>query len=63
MFVVKVCADMGMKATPEDRAIAEVFKDLDEDNSDDITQDEFSRFLRRLFIAQKDESAKALAKK
>jgi Ca2+-binding EF-hand superfamily protein len=54
---------MGMKAVPEDRAIEEVFRDLDEDNSEDINQDEFCRFLRRLFIAQKDECAKALGKK
>ncbi|TNV84109.1 hypothetical protein FGO68_gene1095 [Halteria grandinella] len=62
-FVAKVCIDMGMKAVPEDRAMDEVFRDLDEDNSEDINQEEFGRFLRRLFIAQKDECAKALNKK
>ena len=62
-FVSKVCLDMGMKSVPDDRAIEDVFRDLDEDNSDDINQEEFGRFLRRLFISQKDECAKALGKK
>lgn len=61
MFVAKICSDMGMKTMPEDRAIEEVFKDLDEDNSENINQEELGRFLRRLFISQKDECAKALA--
>jgi Ca2+-binding EF-hand superfamily protein len=62
-FVVKVCQDMGMKTQPDSTAINEVFKDLDEDNSDSVSQEEFGRFLRRLFITQKDECAKALSKK
>ena len=61
-FVVKVCHDKGMKTTPEDQTIDEVFKDLDEDNSDDITNEEFSVFLRRLFITQREEYARALNK-
>ena len=35
-FVMKVCTDMGMKTQPDDKAIEEVFRDLDEDNSEDI---------------------------
>jgi Ca2+-binding EF-hand superfamily protein len=54
---------MGMKTVPEDKTIDEVFKDLDEDNSDDINREEFGRFLRRLFVNQKEECDKALHKK
>ena len=54
---------MGMKTVPEDKTIDEVFKDLDEDNSDDINREEFGRFLRRLFLNQKEECDKALHKK
>jgi Ca2+-binding EF-hand superfamily protein len=42
---------MGMKTVPDDKTIEEVFKDLDEDNSNDINKEEFGRFLRRLFIS------------
>jgi Ca2+-binding EF-hand superfamily protein len=42
---------MGMRTTPEDKTIEEVFKDLDEDNSNDINIEEFGRFLKRLFIS------------
>jgi hypothetical protein len=35
-FIVKVCEEMGMRTTPDDKTIEEVFKDLDEDNSNDI---------------------------
>ncbi len=35
-FIQRVCVDMGMKTTPDDKTIDEVFKDLDEDNSNDI---------------------------
>jgi hypothetical protein len=31
-----VCTDMGMKTVPDEKTIEEVFKDLDEDNSNDI---------------------------
>ena len=61
-FISKVCTDMGMKATPDSKAIDEVFKDLDTDNSDDISPAEFSEFLRKLFLSQRDECAKALGK-
>jgi Ca2+-binding EF-hand superfamily protein len=51
---------MGMKTVPDAETVDEVFKDLDEDNSNDINSEEFSRFLRRLFISQKEECEKAL---
>ena len=35
-FIVKVCGEMGMRTTPDDKTIEELFKDLDEDNSNDI---------------------------
>jgi hypothetical protein len=42
---------MGMKTVPDTETLEEVFKDLDEDNSNDINMEEFGRFLRRLFIS------------
>ena len=54
---------MGMKNNPDDRTISEVFAELDEDGSDDISIAELKQFLKRLFIAQKEEVAKALGKK
>ena len=42
---------MGMKTVPDAETVDEVFKDLDEDNSNDINREEFGRFLRRLFIS------------
>lgn len=62
-FIIRVCNEMGMRTTPEDKTIEEVFKDLDEDNSNDINMEEFGRFLKRLFISQKEECAKALVVK
>jgi len=62
-FVTKVCLDMGMRTAPDERAVEEVFRDLDEDNSNEVSQEEFGRFLRRLFIQQKEDCAKALIKK
>ena len=54
---------MGMKNNPDDKTIQEVFAELDEDNSDDISIEELKGFLRKLFITQKEEVAKALGKK
>ena len=54
---------MGMKNNPDDKTIAEVFAELDEDGSDDISVDELKGFLRKLFVCQKDEVGKALGKK
>ena len=39
-----------MKNNPDDKTIAEVFAELDEDGSDDISVEELKGFLRKLFI-------------
>ena len=62
-FINNICMEMGMKNNPDDKTIQEVFAELDEDNSDDISIDELKAFLRKLFVCQKDEVAKALGKK
>lgn len=62
-FINNICAEMGMKNNPDDKTIQEVFAELDEDNSNDISIEELKGFLRKLFICQKEEVAKALGKK
>jgi Ca2+-binding EF-hand superfamily protein len=62
-FIFNICSEMGMKNNPDDKTIAEVFSELDEDGSDDISVEELKGFLRKLFVCQKDEVAKALGKK
>lgn len=62
-FILNICSEMGMKSNPDDKTIQEVFAELDEDNSDDISAEELKSFLRKLFVCQKDEVAKALGKK
>ena len=52
-----------MKNNPDDKTITEVFSELDEDGSDDISVEELKSFLRKLFIHQRDDVAKALGKK
>ena len=42
---------MGMKSNPDERTISEVFAELDEDGSDDISIEELKGFLRKLFVA------------
>lgn len=51
-----------MKNNPDDKTMNEVFAELDEDGSDDVSADELKAFLRKLFTSQKDEVAKALNK-
>eukprot|EP00344_Euplotes_crassus_P006046 CAMPEP_0197005196 /NCGR_PEP_ID=MMETSP1380-20130617/28351_1 /TAXON_ID=5936 /ORGANISM="Euplotes crassus, Strain CT5" /LENGTH=57 /DNA_ID=CAMNT_0042424253 /DNA_START=202 /DNA_END=378 /DNA_ORIENTATION=- len=51
---------MGMKNNPDEQVIKEVFAELDEDGSDDVSHDELKEFLRKLFEAQKEEVEKAL---
>lgn len=53
---------MGMESNPDDTTIAEVFNELDEDGSNDISIDEMKMFLRKIFICQRDEIAKVLKK-
>jgi Ca2+-binding EF-hand superfamily protein len=62
-FINNICAEMGMKNNPDDKTIQEVFAELDEDGSDDISTEELKQFLRKLFVCQKEEVAKALGKK
>ena len=52
-----------MRKQPDDDTINELFKELDEDDSDDITIDELKQFLRKLFQTQKDEVEKELGYK
>jgi len=42
---------MGMKNNPDDKTINEVFAELDEDGSDDVSADELKAFLRKLFTS------------
>ncbi len=62
-FINNICIEMGMKNNPDDKTITEVFAELDPDRSDDISTEELKIFLRKLFVCQKDEVAKALGKK
>jgi Ca2+-binding EF-hand superfamily protein len=62
-FILNICTEMGMKNSPDEKTIQEVFVELDEDNSNDISVEELKGFLRKLFITQKDEIGKALGKK
>jgi len=61
-FINNICAEMGMDTNPDDTSIAEVFAELDEDGSNDISIDEMKAFLRKIFICQRDEIAKVLRK-
>ena len=49
-FIFNICAEMGMKNNPDEKTIAEVFSELDEDGSDDISVEELKGFLRKLFV-------------
>ena len=62
-FIDNVCQEMGMESNPDDKTIAEVFSELDEDGSNDISIDEMKTFLRKIFVVQRDEIAKVLRKK
>jgi Ca2+-binding EF-hand superfamily protein len=59
-FIDNICQEMGMESNPDDTTIAEVFNELDEDGSNDISIDEMKMFLRKIFICQRDEIAKVL---
>ena len=45
---------------PEAKVFDEVFKELDEDGSGEISMQEMKDFLRTIFIAQRDEIAALL---
>ena len=39
-FIEKICKEMGMKNNPDDKTMNEVFRELDEDGSDDVSVEE-----------------------
>ena len=41
---------MGLENPPDENTISEVFKELDEDGSNDISADELKSFLRKIFV-------------
>ena len=63
-FIQQICEEMGMQDEgPDEQTISEVFKELDEDGSNDISCEELKSFLRKIFICQRDEIAKAALRK
>ena len=46
----------------DDNTFKEVFAELDEDGTNDVSQEELGRFLHRLFKSQQDEIGKVLGK-
>ncbi len=74
-FIGKVCHEMGIQTVPGKDNVAEVFDELDEDKSKTISKDSFQgksrvpsrkeelgKFLRVLFVEQKNQLAKLLKK-
>ena len=59
-FIDNICSEMGMTQNPDDKTIAEVFSELDEDGSNDISIDEMKVFLRKIFIVQRDEIGRVM---
>merc|ERR1740139_359956 len=59
-FVDNICLGMGMEEKPDDATIAEVFAELDEDGSNEISLDEMKVFLRKLFSNQLEQIGTAL---
>jgi Ca2+-binding EF-hand superfamily protein len=57
-FINGICVQMGLEAMPEDKVFDEVFEELDEDGSNDISLQEMKDFLRKIFICQRDEIGK-----
>lgn len=49
-FINGICVQMGLEAMPEDKVFDEVFAELDEDGSNDISLQEMKDFLRKIFI-------------
>lgn len=50
-FIVRICKEMGITAVPEEKVFDEVFADLDEDGSGDISMDELKDFFRKIFVS------------
>lgn len=51
---------MGLAQMPENKVFDEVFSELDEDGSGDISMQEMKDFLRKIFLSQRDEIANLL---
>lgn len=49
-FIESICKEMGLQNGPDEKTISEVFKELDEDGSNEISSDELKHFLRKIFI-------------
>ena len=48
---MRICKEMGITAVPEEKVFDEVFADLDEDGSGDISMDELKDFFRKIFVS------------
>ena len=59
-FIMSVCSEMGIKNAPAKGNIRDVFEELDEDKSKNISKDELAKFLRVLFEEQRNQLAKQL---
>ena len=44
----------------DDNTFKEVFSELDEDGTNDVSQEELGKFLQKLFKCQRDEIGKVL---
>ena len=54
---------MGMMNTPDEETMDEVFSELDEDGSNDISIEEMKVYLRKIFVSQRNELAKLVQSK
>jgi Ca2+-binding EF-hand superfamily protein len=50
----------GTSLKMDDNTFREVFAELDEDGTNDVSQEELGRFMRRLFRCQRDEIGKVI---
>mmetsp|Transcript_30471 Transcript_30471/g.37519 ORF Transcript_30471/g.37519 Transcript_30471/m.37519 type:complete len:112 (+) Transcript_30471:22-357(+) len=56
-FIDNICSEMDVERHPDDRTLEAAFLSMDEDGSNEISFDELCKFLRRVFILQRDEIA------
>ena len=59
-FIMNVCSEMGIKNAPAKSNIRDVFEELDEDKSKNISKDELAKFLTVLFEEQRNQLGKQL---
>ena len=59
-FIMNVCSEMGIKNAPAKSNIRDVFEELDEDKSKNISKDELAKFLKVLFEEQRNQLGKQL---